>query len=253
MFASLLSRARQSARRLAITGGLGLLVAGCLVPLAGFTAMPKSLCGPTDVACVIKYGDAAIAARQTSLSTLNGRVTEQFSDGRISSDENATLTGDIATNESGLAALKTKLDSETDATAARQDFKSIYTTFRIYAVVLPRDYHELWLDMITRKDSQLKGDETLIQDAINGAPQSVQQQANQLFSDYQTQVTNALAQDSAASQIIPELTPSAFNGDPAGYKTTLDSYKTDIQTAAQDTKAAISDMHQIVVLLKGAK
>jgi hypothetical protein len=253
MFSSILSRARQRARAAAVAGGLCLLIGGSLVPLSGFTAMPAAtLCAPTDYQCVIKYGDAAIAARQTALSTLNGRVTGQFSDHRISASDNATLTGDISSNESGLSALKTKLDADTDAKTARADFKTIYTTFRIFAVVLPRDYHELWLDMIVLKDGQLQGDETLIQDAINGAPASVRAQANQLFTDYKTQVTNSQAQASAAQQIIPQLTPSAFNSDPTGYETTLATYRTDIHTAAVGTKAAISDLHQIVVLLKGA-
>ncbi len=252
MFNSMLSRARWSARAAAVAGGLALLIAGAIVPLSGFAAAPANLCAATDYQCVISYGDKAIAARQNALSTLNSRVTEQFTDKRVTASDNATLTGDISTNESGLSALKTKLDADTDATTARADFRSIYTAFRIYAVVLPRDYHELWLDMVIHKDGQLVSNETLIRDAINGAPASVQTQANQLFSDYQTQVTNAQAQTAAALQILPQLTVSAFNANPTAYKTTFGSYKTDIQTAAQDTRAAIYDLHQIVRLLKSA-
>lgn len=252
MLSCILSRARRSARAAALAGGVGLLIAGATFSLSGFAAAPTSLCAATDYTCVIGYGDKAIAARQASLSTLNGHVTEQFKDGRITSGDNATLTSDISTNESGLSALKSKLDADTTAAAARADFRSIYTTFRIYAVVLPRDYHELWLDMIVHKDGQLQGNETLIQDAINGAPASVQAQANQLFTDYKTQVSDAQAQTAAARQIIPQLTPSAFNSDPTAYKTVLATYKTDIHTAAQDTRAAVSDMHQIVTLLKSA-
>ena len=253
MFTAILSRTRRERSAAAVLGGLAALVATAIIPLAGFTSHASAnLCAPTDVKCVIHYGDLAIGARQVSLSTLNSRVTEQFKDGHITSSDNATLTGDIASNESGLSALKTKLDGDTDAATARADFKTIYTTFRIYIVVLPRDYHELWLDIITHTDNRLASNETLIQDAINGAPAGVQQQANQLFSDYKTQVTNAQAQASAARQIIPQLTPSAFDSDPTGYKTTFTTYRTDIHSAAADTKAAISDLHQIVVLLKGA-
>jgi hypothetical protein len=253
MLNAILSRARRSARTAAMLGGLAALVATAIIPLAGFTNHASAtLCAPTDVTCVIHYGDLAIAARQVSLATLNGRVIAQFKDGRITSSDNATLTGDIATNESGLAALKTKLDADTDATTARADVKSIYTTYRIYLVVLPRDYHELWLDIIVHTDTRLASNEVLIQDAINGAPTSVQQQAGQLFSDYKTQVTNAQAQASAAQQIIPQLTPSALNSDPTAYKTTFTTYRADVRSAAADTKAAISDLRQIVVLLKGA-
>jgi hypothetical protein len=253
MFNAILSRARRASRAAAVLGGLAALVGAAIIPLAGFTAHASAtLCAPTDVKCVIHYGDLAIGARQGSLATLNGRVTEQFKDGHITSSDNATLTGDIATNESGLSALKTKLDADTDAATARADVKSIYTTYRIYLVVLPRDYHELWLDIIVHTDARLASNEVLIQDAINGAPAGVQQQANQLFSDYKTQVTNAQAQTSAAQQLIPQLTPSALNSNPTAYKTTFITYRTDIRSAATDTRAAISDLHQIVALLKGA-
>lgn len=249
MFHVIQSRARAAA----MAGGLFALAAMAIIPLSGFSAAPRaSLCAPTDYHCVIHYGDLAIAARQSSLSTLNGRVTEQFKDGHITSSDNATLTGDIATNESGLAALKTKLDADTDAASARADFKSIYTTFRIYAVVLPRDYHELWLDIVVKADGRLSGLEPVIQDAINGAPSGVQGQANQLFSDYKTQVASAQAQASAAQQLIPQLTPSAFDANPSAYKAVYTTYHTDTRSAAEDTKAAMSDLRQIVVLLKGA-
>ena len=252
MFSSILGRARRSARAITLAGGLGLLIASAIIPLSGFAAAPTNLCAANDYKCVIHYGDLAIAARQAALATLNAHVTAQFKARRITANDNATLTGDIATNESGLSALKAKLDADTDATTARADFRSIYTQFRIFIVVLPRDYHELWLDMVIHKDNQLQGNEVLIQDAINGAPASVQAQASQLFSDYKTQVTNAQAQAAAAQQIIPQLTPSAFNSDPTAYKTTLTTYRTDIRTAAQDTRTAISDLHQIVQLLKSA-
>src|SRR5690349_17424867 len=122
MLTTILSRARRSARSAAILGGLVALVGAAIIPLAGFTSHASAnLCAPTDVTCVIHYGDLAIAARQVSLTTLNSHVNTQFKAGRITSSDNATLTGDIATNESGLAALKTKLDADTDATTARAD------------------------------------------------------------------------------------------------------------------------------------
>jgi hypothetical protein len=128
----------------------------------------------------------------------------------------------------------------------------IYTQYRIYAVVLPRDYHELWLDMIVHTDARLNGAETIIQDAINGAPSGVQGKANTLFTDYKSQVSTAEAQTQAAQSIIAQLTPANFNASPTAYAAQFGSYKTDIQTSATATKQAISDLHQILQLLKSA-
>lgn len=252
MFDRLREGARRHARTVAFVGGMGLLMAGVITPLAGFAAAPATTCGATDTQCVITFGNAALAARQTALSTLNGKVTKVYADGGITSGDNSTLVGDISTNESGLTTLKGQLDGAGDAKTARADVKLIYTQFRIFAVVLPRDYHDLWLDILTHTDTRLAGSETLIQDAINGAPAGVQGQANTLFADYKSQVSTAQAQTQAAGQIIPQLTPANFDANPTGYATTFGNFKTDIHTAQTATKQAISDLHQIIALLKSA-
>lgn len=252
MLHHLRAAARRGARSLAAFGGLALLVVGVITPLSGFAAAPAALCAATDTQCVITFGNARIAERQTALSKLNSRVSEVYTDGRITSADNSTLVGDISTNESGLTTLKGQLDGASDAKTARADVKLIYTQFRIYVVVLPRDYHELWLDMLIHTDARLKGAEPVMQDAINGAPSSVHAKANSLFTDYQSQVSTAEAQTQAAQAVLPQLTPANFNASSSAYATQFGSYKTDIQTAHTATKQAIADLHQIVVLLKGA-
>ena len=247
------NRVGARARAVALAGGLVALMAGVVTPLAGFTNVSTSVCAATDTQCVITFGNARIAERQTALTNLNSRVSEMYSDGRITSADNSTLVGDISSNESGLTSLKGQLDSASDAATARADVKLIYTQYRIFAVVLPRDYHELWLDMLIHTDTRLASSESVIQDAINGAPAGVQAQANTLFTDYKSQVSTAQAQTQAAQPIIAQLTPASFNANPTAYKTTFGSFKTDIQTAHTATKQAISDLHQIVTLLKGAK
>lgn len=250
MLAWLRHSVRQSARKLVVAGGLGLLTVGIVTPLTAFAYASTTTCTATDTACVIAFGDARIAERESALSKLNSKVSAAFADQRISSGDNSTLVGDISTNETGLTTLKGQLDSATDAKTARADVKLIYTQFRIFAVVLPRDYHELWLDMLTHTDTRLQGSETLLKDAIAGAPAGVQGQANTLFSDYQTQVSTAQAQTDAAQNIIGSLTPAGFDASPTSYATQFSSYKSDIATAAKSTRQAASDMHQILALLK---
>lgn len=244
--------ARRGARSLAVIGGLALLAAGIVTPLSGFAAAPASLCAATDTQCVITFGNARIAERQAALTKLNGRVSEVYADGRITSADNSTLVGDISANESGLTTLKAQLDSAGDARTARAEVKLVYTQFRIYAVVLPRDYHELWLDMLIHTDARLKGAEPIMRDAINGAPSSVRAKANGLFTDYQSQVSTAEAQTQAAQGVLPQLTPANFNASASAYATQFGSFKTDIQTAHTATRQAIADLHQLVLLLKEA-
>ena len=222
MLLELHARARRGARAVAFAGGLALVMAGALVPLAGFANAPATTsCGATDTQCVITFGNTAIAARQTALSKLNGRVTEVNSDGRISSADNAALVGDIATNESGLTTLKGQLDSATDAKTARDDVKLIYTQFRIFAVVLPRDYHQLWLDMIIHTDTPARW-------LRDDHPGRDQRRARECAGPgeprsspiYKSQVSTAQAQTQAAQPIYAQLTPAAFDANATAYAQT---------------------------------
>lgn len=252
MLQSVLSRARRHAHAAIVVMGLGAMMAASIVPLSGFATAPTSLCALTDLQCVITFGDARIAERQAALAKLNSRVAAVYTAGHITSADNSALVNDISTNQSGLTTLKGQLDSATDAKTARADVKLIYTQFRIYAVVAPRDYHELWLDVVMHVDTRLKNAEPTIREAINGAPSGVRSQANTLFADYQSQVSTADAQTQAAEAILPQLTPSSFNTSATAYQAQFGSFKTDIQTAHTATKQAIADLHQIVLLLKSA-
>lgn len=252
MFERLWAHAHCGVRRVVVAGGLCLLVAGIITPLSGFTTAASSTCAVTDTQCVVTFGNARIAERQTALAALNGRITTAFAAGRITSANNSALVGDVSANQTGLTALKGQLDSASDAKTARSDVKLIYTQYRIYAVVLPRDYHELWLDMIIHVDARLTGAEPIIRDAINGAPVGVQAQANSLFADYQTQVSTAEAQTQAAEALIAQLTPANYDAGAAAYQTQFASFTTDIKSAHIATKQASADLHEILRLLKSA-
>src|SRR6516164_9494061 len=133
-----ITRFFQSPKRIILSGSimLGLLTL-VLLPTTALAA--TSNCAAKDVKCVITFGDQQIAARITALNKLSGVVTDDHNKKLIDDDHATSIQSDITTNINGLNALKTTLDAETSATNARQDVEKIYTQFRIYAVVLPRD------------------------------------------------------------------------------------------------------------------
>src|SRR5579859_2261422 len=114
-----------------------------LVPATALAATQS--CTAKDVKCVIQFGDQQIANRITALNKLSATVTDDHNKLLIDDAHASDLQTDVQTNVTGLNTLKTTLDAETDAKAARQDVEKIYTQFRIYAVVLPRDYRRLHL------------------------------------------------------------------------------------------------------------
>jgi len=117
---TMLRRPRLPAR-LTLFAGAALLALAIAAPLTALAAPKASTtCDPKDIKCVIAFGDQRIQDRLGALTKLNGRVTDALSGKHITSDQANTLTGDIATNTTGLQNLKAKLDGESEMAAAHK-------------------------------------------------------------------------------------------------------------------------------------
>lgn len=140
------------------------LCAGLFGQLTVASAAPRTIidnCDPTkmtDLQFVQCVGNAEIQKRITDLNTLIAKMNQLIAFIQ-SKSPNSTIQGDLqgiiadananisggTTNGvqvAGLNALKAKLDAETTAQIARADVKSIYTGYRIYELVLPRDFNQ---------------------------------------------------------------------------------------------------------------
>jgi hypothetical protein len=239
-------------RRAAALGMLAVLAAAVALPATALAA-PKTPAATrcTNVQCVIAFGDTAITNRLNVLSTLNTKATNEHNAGHISDAIFGSISGDVSSDTQGLTQLKTKLDAETNITAARQDVKNIYFQFRVYAVVLPRDYREIWYGEMSFVDQKLRALQPKIENAIAHAPANEQAQLNQLYSDYKGQLQEAESQLDAAQGQFATLTVNNFNNAQSVYETALSDTKTDEQTAHRDLHQAASDLHQITGILKG--
>ncbi len=236
--------------RLVALGVLAAVAIAVAIPLTASAAPASATACKGDLSCIKTFGDTRIGDRLTALTNLGNRVSNDLSANRISSAQASALQGDISTNQSGLNALKATLDGETTAAAALQDVKNIYDQFRIYAVVLPRDNHTLWLDIGGTIDSTLRSKQSTISDAISKAPAGEQAQLNALFTDYQNQLTEAESQMSAGSGILPDLTVDAFNNTRTTYLSNLSDLRNDTRTAARDLHSAAQDLAKIIAILK---
>jgi hypothetical protein len=237
------------AKLLAVPGVLSILLLGLLIPATAFAAPVTSpKCG-TNLQCVITFGDQAIASRQTALNTLTTKITTDLNDHKITSGQASPLQADVATNRSGLTSLKTTLDAEKTIVAARANVLSIYTQFRIYAVVLPRDYRTLEYNIEANVQAKMQAASPEIQAAIPSAPASKKVQLNALFSDYQTQVANAATEISPLPNDFTQMTPTSFNLTRPSYQATRLSVDKAEHTANLDLQKAAKDLRQMVKLL----
>lgn len=239
-------------RRVAACGMLAAIAASVVLPTAVLAApATPAATRCTTVQCVISFGDTQITNRLNALSTLNTKATKEHTAGHISDAIFNSVAGDVNNDTQGLTQLKAKLDAETDITAARQDVRNMYWQFRVYAVVLPRDYREIWYGVMSFVDQKFRALQPKIENAINHAPASERAQLDQLYSDYKAQLQEAESQLDAAQGQFAALTVSNYNNARTVYDTALADTRTDEQTAHRDVHQAASDLREMVEILKG--
>ncbi len=210
------------------------------------TGTPRTNCGK-DLKCVQLAGDALIAKRVLALQAFIGRINAHA---RLTADQKTLLINDAQTNITNLQNWRHQLDGETTVDAARSDVHGIFTQFRIYAVVLPRDEGHAYLDVLTTVQAKFVSNEDKINQAIQAAAAKginvTQEQAQ--FSDLQAKVTDASTQLNSALALIPSLTPANYPGTTA----TLGQYHTDLKAARVDLTSAAQDLKSIITELKAA-
>lgn len=194
---------------------------------------------------IISKGDQEIVRRLTTLSKLTAKINATT---KLSASDKATLSAEVSSTTSGLTSLKAKLDADTTATDARTDAKSIYTEYRVYALVVPK------VHLIKVAD-----DQQVVQGKLTSLAQKLQtritsaQQAGKDVAALQTQLDDMNAKIAAAQKIsstvestVITLQPTDYNNDHA----VLSGYSTQLISAHNDDKAAVTDAKSIVSALK---
>jgi hypothetical protein len=225
---------------LGLLGLTGTAFAGASIAAAA----PAAGCG-SDLACIKTAGDKLISDRLEALSKLNDTAANNKG---ITDPQKSVIEQDVTTNKNGLTALQKQLDAETTVTAARADVKNIFVQFRIYAVVLPRDYGEIELFHEQNITTRMKNQDDTLADLIAKAKAKGDDvtQLNSLKSDYDAKLADATTNENNAQGLIPSLVPANYPGTDA----TLKTYRGDLKTARQDLQAAESDFDQMRTILK---
>ncbi|MCS0499792.1 hypothetical protein [Protaetiibacter mangrovi] len=84
-----------------------------------------------------QQGDLAIERRLTALDAAELRLGNAQS---LDEGHRSSLEATITDTRSGLESLRSELDGAPDAASARDDYRSIFSDYRVYAVVLPQSY-----------------------------------------------------------------------------------------------------------------
>lgn len=196
------------------------------------------------------HGDDAINARIKSLSDLDARIQSMT---KVTADDKSGLESMVQSQITGLAALRTKIDGDTDVTAVRTDDVSITQAFRIYLLVLPKGR------IMAASDRALQiGESFSTLSAKLDARISTAQAAgnnttalNASLADLNTKVTDSNLKANSAISLVVGLSPDNGNAATAASNlVAITAAKSDIAAANSDLKAAYADAKSIVAGLK---
>ena len=204
---------------------------------------------------LIAKADTAITARIADLNKLNARVQAMKNE---SGAEKANISTQVQTNITGLTTLKAKIDADTDVTVARTDAATIFSTFRIYALVVPQGDILAAADRVTTINGLMTTLGTKMQARIT-ADQAAGKDVSALTSamtDMNAKIADAGTQSQTAQSGVINLVPDQGNKTTeASNHAALLAARTNIKTSTADLKAARQDVKTILAGLKtlGAK
>lgn len=214
------------------------------------TTSKASVAAAQRLATIIARSNTEIAARIADLNKLNTRVQAMKN---VSPTEKSAVTSTVQTNISGLTALQSKIDADTDAKTARTDEATIFSTFRIYALVVPQGSILASADRVTTVGGLMTALGSKIQTRI-AADQAAGKNVSAItavMTDYTAKITDANAQAQAAQSAVANLVPDQGSATTAASnKAALVAARADIKTATQDLQVARKD---VTTMLQGLK
>ena len=199
---------------------------------------------------VATRSDSEIAVRITALNALATRIQSL---NNVSATEKAAISAQIQTNISGLTTLKAKIDADTDILVALTDEKSIFGSYRIYALVIPQGYIAASADRVDTIVGLIAAVGTKLQARIT-TDQSAGQTVTTLttaLSDMNAKTADATAQSTLAQTGIASLVPDQGNQTKLTANTAaLKAARANIKTATTDLQTARQDIN---IILQGLK
>lgn len=199
------------------------------------------------IANIISKGNEEIDRRINNLNKLTSLIDSST---KLTSAEKTTLTDDINTTISGLNTLKTQLDSATTLTDAINDVKSIYTEYRVYALLDPKIHLIKVSDDQQAIEAKLTDLSSKLQTRITDA-----QNAGQDVSVLNSDLANMNGLINSAENISSSVETAVINLQPTDYNSNhsvLEGYNTQLKTAREDIKSALMQAKTIISTLEAS-
>jgi hypothetical protein len=209
-----------------------------VVSSAVVTADPASSLAAIQADAVVK-----ITKRTTSLTRSVGRVTANE---YLTDADRATILARLNADLAGLQALGAKIAADTDRAVAAQDFATIFTTYRVYAVVLPQSHYAAAADALTGSViPHLNAAHQRLAQALASSPKSTPELEAKL-QHMQGRIDAATKAITGVGGRALAITPAQYNANHA----VLAPIRASIVTARDAARSARDDAREIVMALR---
>ena len=236
---------RPTRAALAASGVAAVLVLGATVPaFADSAPSTPPVTAHSSLSAIQTAGAAATTRRIASIDTASARIAAGT---KLGAAHAATITTTLSTDRAALVTLKAKIAADTTVATAIADYKSIFTGFRIYAVVLPQAHIAAGADRLTGTTvPRLQAAHDKLAAALAAHPDkstpALQADLVQMQNDIDATTTAATGLAEAALAV----TPADFNANHAA----MAPLRAQLKTAVADARKALADGKAIIQALR---
>ena len=216
-----------------------------LVGLLTFAGTASAARPAIDLSVAKAKCDAAVAERMVEITKLTTRsnAAKHLSAGHL-----ASIGSTLSSTKSGLTALQTKLDADTDAATLKADCADIATGYRVFALRAP----QVHLSIVGDRQSAIlaKGNNaaTKLETAIQKAAANNKDvtDATAKLADMKAKLADATAKLNGVVDSVLAVTPDQWNANHSVLAGSLQA----LRAAQADLKAAFADARTIIADLK---
>jgi hypothetical protein len=230
------------ARNTAIASVAGLaLVAGACAPAF---ADGDTATHPRTLAAIQASAKAKTTER---VDRLDAAITKVTAAKGISTIDRSTILGTLNSDVTAMHAVEAKIAADTTVATASADYKTIFTTYRVYAVAIPQSRLAAGSDRMTSiAIPKLTSAHTKLAAALAAHPTKSTAALQADLSDMSAQVTAASGLLNGVAAKALAVTPADFNSN----HDVLASERTAVKSAAADLKKAATDGKTVAKALK---
>ncbi len=225
---------------------IGVTMAILAAPVASFAQTVTPTTNPVKTGRLSNLNTLCTNAINQRLTSLNSTLSRVSGLKKLSASQIQQYTSEIQSDVTGLQGVQTQCTNDYNAgniTNLRNDYRSVFLNYRVYAEFLPQMHLLVASDTMGYTTDLLNNLVTKLQTRIQSAGNPANLVA--LLSDMKAKLADAQTQYSNVESQVTGLTPTGYDSNPSGTTSVLQTARTEIKTGAQDIQTALSDAKQI--------